>query len=108
MLRRSPYPTGRPLRTIGYLVVLALLALSLGIEGSQPAHTHDAGTPALFNAECSLATLAAFHGTSPLPDSPQVARVAAAVAAPLVVPSEPYSAAPVRHTDSRAPPAPLA
>jgi len=98
----------KPLRTVGYLTVLLLVALTLAVEGSQPVHTHEAGTAALFNGECPLASLAAFQGASPLPVSPPAMWVilAASTHVPWLHPQLPAS--PVRHSDSRAPPTPLA
>ena len=108
MLRSDPRVVWRPLRTAGYVALLALIALTLAVEGSQPGHTHQATTAGVFNGDCSLAALAAFHGASPLPESPPSTWVALADALPFVARSEQPPASPAQHTDSRAPPAPLA
>jgi hypothetical protein len=49
------------------LLLVALLALALGIEGSQPIHSHEDGHFGIYNAECPLASLAAIHNDGPLP-----------------------------------------
>jgi hypothetical protein len=99
----------KPFRTASYLALLVLVALTLAVEGSQPVHTHDARTAALFNGECPLAALAAFHGASPLPDAPPGAWVAVAGSFHPPAPCEQPPASSVQHSDSRAPPpAPLA
>src|SRR5215831_6636356 len=98
----------KPFRAAAYLTLLLLVALTLAVEGSQPVHAHEAGTAALFNGECPLASLAAFHGASPLPDSPAAMWVTLAASAHVPSLLEQLPASPVRHSDSRAPPAPLA
>ena len=95
------------LRTAGYLSLLVLIALTLTVEGSQPAHTHASSTAGLYDSECPLAELAAFHGASPLPESPPAVSVALADSAPAARSSEQPPASPAKHTDSRAPPSPL-
>jgi hypothetical protein len=97
-----------PLRAVAYLSLLALIALAFAVEGSQPVHTHDASTGAIFNTDCPLAALAAVHGASPLPGSPPAAWIALVATALSVATPEHSPTSPVRHTDSRAPPAPLA
>ncbi len=85
-------------------VVLGLAALALPIEGSQPLHVHDDGTPAIHNGDCVLCALAAAQGAAPLP-SPQRSVWAGIVAgaAPLVSAAR-FSVPLARHTDPRAPP----
>ena len=88
--------------------MLALVALTFAVEGSQPAHAHDTSAAALFDGDCPLAALAAVHGASPLPESPLATWVALAGDAPATVPCARPSPSAVRHTDPRAPPTPLA
>ena len=57
------------------LVLLALLSLALGVEGSQPVHSHEDGGLGLYNAECPLAVLAAVHTAGALPTAPASAGI---------------------------------
>src|ERR1700756_2078911 len=87
--------------------LLAFAALALPTEASEPFHVHQGEAPALYNAECLLATLAVFHGAAPLPSMPVsvscglVGGPALCHAVATLIPSL------ARFTDSRAPPAPL-
>jgi len=54
---------------------LALLSLALGVEGSQPVHSHEDGGLGLYNAECPLAVLAAVHTAGALPTAPASAGI---------------------------------
>jgi hypothetical protein len=90
-------------RVVIYALV-ALATLALPLEASEPIHIHHGEAPAFYNAECLLATLAAFHGLGPLPTRP------ASVSTPLVASAAVLLAATgvvtpiLRHTDPRAPP----
>jgi hypothetical protein len=52
---------------VAVLLLVALLALALGIEGSQPFHSHEDGHSGIYNSECPLASLAAIHTEGPVP-----------------------------------------
>ena len=47
--------------------LLALLLSALFIQGIPVVHTHAADEPAIYNAECALAALAAHTAGTPLP-----------------------------------------
>ena len=98
----------RSLRTAGHVALLTLVALTLAVEGGQPVHTHDASAAALFNGDCPLAAVAAFHGASLLPSSPPSAWMALTGAVALAQSFEQLPQSPVQHAASRAPPALLA
>jgi hypothetical protein len=84
--------------------LIALAALALPFEASEPIHIHHGEAPAFYNAECLLATLAAFHGLGPLPAQPASVSTAL-VAGAAVLLGAPGAVAPIlRHTDPRAPP----
>src|SRR6266849_6470724 len=55
------------------LLLLALVSLALGVEGSQPVHFHEDGGLGLYNAECPLAVLAAVHTAGAMPAAPESA-----------------------------------
>ena len=57
------------------LVLLALVSLTLSVEGSQPVHSHEDGGLGLYNAECPLAVLAAVHTAGALPAAPESAGI---------------------------------
>ncbi len=106
MRMRSPQTVVGRLRVAVCLVLVVLAAFSLIVEGSQPGHFHGGPTTGIFNAECPLAALAAFHGSSlpsGTPTSAWIVLVAGVVAIAL---SERDPASPTRLTDPRAPPAP--
>ena len=97
-------PRGHRLGTLALYALLALAALALPLEATQPFHVHHGDTPGLYNGACALASLAAFQGAAPLP-SRAGAVLSAPVAEPAVVASAGCDAAAlVRHTDPRAPP----
>jgi hypothetical protein len=85
-------------------LLLALIALAVPLEASQPVHVHDAGTAGLYNEDHVLASLDSLTGDLLLPDAvptvvvPHVARGSqcAAVRRPAPFPCL---------SDSRAPPA---
>ncbi len=92
--RRRPWPVA---------VFLALIALSLSLESSPTFHAH-ANKAGIYNGECPLVTLAAFHGAAPLPTAFTSAWLALPVGrAPLAAGAR-LAAAALRHTDPRAPP----
>ncbi len=72
---------GRRLGTLALYALLALAALALPFEASQPFHVHHGDTPGFYNGECALASLAAFQGAAPLPALAGSVRVHAAVRA---------------------------
>ena len=88
-------------------VLMAVAALALPIETSEPIHLHHGEAPALYNGDCLLAALAAFHGTSALPESPPSTWVVLAAGVVLIGSSERPRLSRHRHTESRAPPTPL-
>ena len=97
-------PRAHRLGTLVVYAVLALAALALPLEASEPFHVHHGDTAGLYNGECTLALLAAFHGPAPLP-SPATSVSSALLAGPtLLAPDTCLAAALVRHTDPRAPP----
>jgi len=49
------------------ILLVALVSLAFGVEGSQPLHSHSDGHPGLYNTECPLAALAAVHAAGALP-----------------------------------------
>ena len=109
MLSPERYSKSRPLRTAGFALLLILLALTFAAEGSQPFHTHEDGTPGLYNGDCALAELAAFDGISQLPPSPPSPWIALVTgSAPVATFSDRSELLWVGGADSRAPPAPLA
>ena len=83
MLTPDRRAVSRSFRTAGYLLLLALVALTLAVEGSQPLHTHAGGTAGLYNGDCPLAELATFDGASPLPESSPSSWIALVTGAPL-------------------------
>ena len=88
------------------MVLVLLAAFSLIVEGSQPGHAHAGTTAGIYNAECSLAALAAFHGSS-LPSRPLTsAWIVLAASVIAMARSERNPVSPTRLTDPRAPPAP--
>jgi hypothetical protein len=97
----------RPLRAASHLVLLAIVAVTLGIVGGPPLHTHSAGTTGFYNGECPLALLAAFHATSPLPAAPASAWIALAADLVALLSGDEAPSSPLRSAGSRAPPAPL-
>ena len=86
------------------VLLMAVMALAFALEGSQRAHTHEDGRLGLYNAECPLAKIAAFHADGWAPPSPTLGPsgeppASIAVASDVGAPS-PSSGI----TDSRAPP----
>lgn len=96
--------SGSRSRTVAIYLLVALAALALPLEASEPIHVHHGEAPGLYNGECLLATLAVFHAVGPLPARPvSVSTSLAAGSAILRAPSR-VVAPLLRHTDSRAPP----
>ena len=88
----------------GIIGLLVLLALALGVEGSQPAHSHEDGRLGLYNAECPLAELTAVHADGWAPAPVAIASPAQSVLA-VVRTSSGWVPSPSRSlSDSRAPP----
>jgi hypothetical protein len=86
------------------VLLVALLVVAFGVEGSQPSHSHEDGRLGLYSAECPLAELSAVHtaGWAPEPltiASPELLALPIAVTSSGWVPS-PFPSL----TDSRAPP----
>jgi len=94
----------KPGLAVGYGILLAVLSLTQTIERSQPVHTHDDAAGALFNSECPLAALAAFHGASPLPSAPSATGATHTSSVHAPCPCDGPSVEPVQHSDTRAPP----
>jgi uncharacterized membrane protein YphA (DoxX/SURF4 family) len=92
------------LRTIGIAVLLVALAVALPMEGSQPFHSHEAGTTGIYNGDCPLAALAAFHGIGLPATTPATAWVLLVAGAATLASGARLFAPVARHTDSRAPP----
>jgi len=106
MSMRSPQTIAGRLRVSVCLVLVVLAAFSLIVEGSQPGHAHAGTTAGIYNAECPLAALAAFHGSS-LPSGPLTSAWIVLVAGVIAIAlGERNPASPIRLTDPRAPPAP--
>jgi hypothetical protein len=65
----NPIMTSRRSRfdLLAVYALVALAALALPLEGSEPIHVHHGEVPALYNGECPLA---AFNGVAPLPSAP--------------------------------------
>src|SRR5262245_65849865 len=97
-------PRGHRLGTLVLYALLALAALALPLEASQPFHVHRGDTPGLYNGACALASLAAFQGAAPLPSSADSVLSAPVTETAAVAPAGCVTAALVRHTDPRAPP----
>ena len=95
---------GRGQRRGARLFVLLLLALVLPLAGSQFGHSHRAGTPGIYNAECPLAALAAFNSGGSLLPAPASAWVVLVAGALSLGADHRFSSSAVRLTDSRAPP----
>ena len=89
---------------VGIAVVLVALALTLPLEGNQPFHSHEAGTAGIYNGDCPLAALAAFHGVGLLRATPAPAWVLLLAGAATLVSGARLFAPFVRYTDPRAPP----
>jgi hypothetical protein len=86
------------------VLLLALLAFGLAVEGSQPTHSHEDGRVGLYNAECPLAELAAVHPAGWAPEPFTIALPAQAVLA-VAVSSSGWAPSPsLSLSDSRAPP----
>ena len=104
MLMADSRGAWKPGLAAGYCLLLAVLLLAPTIERSQPVHTHDDAAGALFNSECPLAALAAFHGASPLPSAPSATGATHTSSVHAPCPCDGPSVEPVQHSDTRAPP----
>jgi hypothetical protein len=90
-------------RCVGTLAIYLLVAL-VPLEASQPVHVHDGEHPGIYNVECSLVALAAFHCAAPLP-SALVPVSAAPTTDPTFHSTATLLSSPlVPHPDPRAPP----
>src|SRR5690349_1634820 len=95
---------GHRIALLALYALLAVAALALPLEASQPFHLHRGDAPGLYNGECALAVLAAFQGAAPLP-----AAAALTWSGDVTGPALPAAAGRLaldvaRHTDPRAPP----
>jgi len=90
-------------RGAGTLAIYLLVAL-VPLEASQPAHVHDGEHPGLYNVECSLAALAAFHGVAPLPSALVPVSTAPTTDPAFHSTATLFSSPLVPHADPRAPP----
>ena len=86
------------------LLLLALVSLALGVEGSQPVHFHEDGGLGLYNAECPLAVLAAVHTAGALPAAPASAGIALIGLGTIVAGSGSIASALPSFASPRAPP----
>jgi hypothetical protein len=109
MYTYSPIMTslGRRAGTLAVYVLVALAALALPLEASEPIHVHHGDAPAFYNGECLLAALAAFHGLAPLPSRPATLSTGLAAGGALLLAAPGVVAPLARHADPRAPPLPL-
>jgi hypothetical protein len=97
----SPFVRARDLALRGLLALALVLALA---QASQPLHLHKSDTSGLYNEEHVWASLESVSGDAPLPAGPDALPFALAAAAPLLAAAGPTPAAPLRHSDPRAPP----
>jgi hypothetical protein len=102
----NPIMTSRRSRfdLLAVYALVALAALALPLEGSEPIHVHHGEVPALYNGECPLAALAAFNGVAPLPSAPASMSRGLAQDPPALLGAASPFALVVRHTDPLAPP----
>ena len=104
MIAGHDLATHRAARTGGICVLLLTLALALPLEGNQPFHSHEAGTAGMYNGDCPLAALAAFHGVGLLAATPEPAWVLRRAGAATLASGARFFAPFVCYTDPRAPP----
>ena len=104
MIAGHDLTTHRAARTVGICVLLLALALALPLDGNQPFHSHEAGTAGIYNGDCPLAALAAFHSVGLLGATPSPAWVRLLAGAALPAIGARLFARVARHTDPRAPP----
>lgn len=95
---------GSRLVTLAIYGLVALAALALPLEASESIHIHHGEAPALYNGECLLAALAAFHGLGLLPSVPLSVWTGLALGATAVFKTSNLAAPLTSHTASRAPP----
>ena len=86
------------------LLLLALLSLALGVEGSQPVHSHEDGGLGLYNAACPLAILAAVHTAGALPAAPAAAWIILIALGTILATSRSIATALPSSASPRAPP----
>ncbi len=86
------------------LLLLALVSLALGVEGSQPIHSHEDGGLGLYNADCPLAVLAAVHTAGALPAAPASAGIVLIGLGTILVGSSSIATALPSSASPRAPP----
>src|SRR5262245_32307582 len=92
------------IRALLIYALIALAGLALAVEGSQPLHDHRNASPGLYNAECALAVLAAFHSAALLPASPLAASFERVTDEELFHTVPALLTPPPHHNDPRAPP----
>jgi hypothetical protein len=97
-------PSKRSACRAAVLLLLALVSFALGVEGSQPIHSHEDGELGLYNAECPLAVLAAVHTTGALPAAPASAWIALIGLGTIVAGSSRIASALPSFASPRAPP----
>jgi hypothetical protein len=95
---------GSRFATVMIYALIALAALALPLEASEPIHIHHGEAPAFYNGECLLATLAVFHGLGPLPARPTSVSTALVAGAVVLLAATAVVTPLLRHSDSRAPP----
>jgi hypothetical protein len=94
----------RRLGTLAVYVLVALAAVGVPLEASQPLHVHHGDSGGLYNGECALAALTAAPHSAPTPAVPSAISTEAAPAFLAAAPSVRVATAPARHADPRAPP----
>jgi hypothetical protein len=86
------------------ITVLLLLALAFVVEGSGPAHSHDDGQLAFYNAECPLAALTAVHMAGTIPTAPTSGWVGLVVLGAFILVPRTVGSSFLRFAHPRAPP----
>jgi hypothetical protein len=86
------------------IAFLLLLALGFVFEGAEPAHTHDDGQLAFYNAECPLAALSAVHAVATGPGTPTSGWVAQVALVAFILAPGPAASSFLRFAHPRAPP----
>ena len=96
--------SARSVGTSAAIAVLLLLALAFVAEGSEPAHSHDDGQLAFYNAECPLAALTAVHMAGTIPTAPTSGWVGLVVLGAFILVPRTVGSSFLRFAHPRAPP----
>ncbi len=94
----------RSLRSCAVAALLAAAVLLAGVSASQPLHLHEGASAGLYNEEHVLAALDSVSGDAPLPHVLGAVWLPLFAGAALLASGLRLTAAPLRHSDSRAPP----